>query len=192
MSTDDLRSIADNLESAGSGRIVNAIEVAMEMYALDALDIARRLMRVRLTPRSGRLIGSLRHSVRRAGKEVTATISSGGESSAGGTVKYAAIHEYGGTVTGSPMLRIPLPPALTGRGVDKMSGLSIRGNDDFRLQPREGKPPVIIHEPSGEPWYVLKRSVDIPPRPTLGPASRFAQRRLMAELEGIGRVVGRP
>lgn len=187
----DLHDVSERLERAGSGRIVKAIELAMEMYALDALDITRRLMRTRLTPRSGRLIGSLRHSVKRTGNEVTARISSGGDSG-GTTVRYAAINEFGGTVTGNPMLRIPLPPALTGRGVDKMSGLSIRDNPDFRLVPREGRPPVIIHQPSGDPWYVLKRSVDIPPRPTLGPASRFAQRRLITELEGIGRVIGRP
>ena len=185
---DDLRDIERRLSEAGSSRIMKGIQTAAESYAIDTLDLTRRLMRVRLNARTGRLIGSLAYKVTRRGNRVIAETSSGGGRE---KVRYAAIHEYGGTVTGNPMLRIPLPPALTGRGVDRMAGVSIRNRDEFRLQPRLGKPPVIIHEPSGKPWYVLQRSVKIPPRPTIGPASRFKTRSLIRELEGLVDIIGR-
>ena len=185
----DLHDVANALDKAGSKDIVKAIEVAAESYALETLDLTRRLMRTRLTPRTGRLIGSLRHTVKRSGGPITATVSSGGPAP-GGTVTYAPIHEFGGTITGKPMLRIPLPPALTGAGVDRNAGISIRNDTNFRLQPRKAGPPLIVHVPSDRPWYVLAPRVKIPPRPTIGPASRFKQRQLIKDLEGIVEIVG--
>lgn len=189
----DLHELADRLDRLSSREIAQGIELAAERFALKTEDLARRLMQTRLKPRSGRLIGSLRHTVERSGKTVTATVSSGGNTT-DGPVAYATIHEYGGRITpkAGKYLRLPLPPALTARGVDKMSGVSLRNNDDYQFIPRKGRDPLLMHVPSGQPHYVLKRSVTIPPRPTLGPAARFAQRSLIDELETIVDIVGRP
>jgi len=189
----EVHDIAKRLDKLGSKGIVAEIDKIAERYAIRTQDLTKRLMRQRLTPRSGRLIGSLRYSVVRSGNTVTATVSSGGPTTRG-PVAYAGVHEYGATITPKrgKYLRLPLSSALTGRGVDKFSGLSLRDNEDFAFVPRQGKDPLLIHRPSGVPWYVLKTSVTIPPRPTLGPAARFAQRQLIDELSTIVNIKGKP
>ncbi len=191
--SNEVHDLAKRLDKLGSKGIVAEIDKVAERYALRTLDLTRRLMRTRLTPRSGRLIGSLRHEVTRSGNTVTATVSSGGPTTKG-PVAYAGVHEFGATITPKKgkYLRLPLSSALTGRGVDRFAGLSLRNNDDYAFAPRPGKDPLLIHRPSGVPWYVLKRSVTVPKRPTLRPAARFAQRKLVDELSTIVNIEGKP
>ena len=186
----DLKDVADRLDKAGND-VVKAVERIAETYALMTLDKTRRLMRTKLNVRTGRLIGSLDYTVKRTGKVVSVTVSSGG-SSTGGEVRYAAVHEFGsnGPITpkGGKYLRLPLPAALTADGVDRNSNRSVRGDDSFKFVPTtrlKGNNPLLVKVDTLVPWYVLKESVTIPARPTLGPAAKQAQKELERDLDGL-------
>ena len=82
--------------------------------------------------------------------------------------------EQGGTVTpkGHPFLRVPMAPALTGQGVDRLAGLTLRDpavramiNPPlfFRVA-KSGVPTLARRGKDGslETWYVLKPSVTVP------------------------------
>ena len=184
----DLKDVSDRLNKAGGGKVIKAVETLAEVYALETLDKTRQLMRTKLTPRTGRLIGSLRHTVKRRGATVEVTVSSGGGSGAA-EVRYAAVHEVGSngpiTAKNGKYLRLPLPAALTGAGVDRNSNRSVRNDDSFKFVPTtrlKGNNPLLVKVDTLVPWYVLKESVTIPARPTLGPAAVATQKRLQKDL----------
>ncbi len=84
--------------------------------------------------------------------------------------KIAKIQEVGGTITpkNTQFLRVPLPPALTANGVDRMLGMKLREQRDLGFfVPRGERTNPILFRRIGkniEPWYVLKRSVTIKPK----------------------------
>jgi phage gpG-like protein len=92
----------------------------------------------------------------------------------GVTVKYARIHEFGGTITPkkAQYLAIPMAAAKTGTGVSRYeSPRQVPGLFVFKskagnllLARREGKKGKL------KLFFVLKKSVKIPARPYLGPA----------------------
>lgn len=107
--------------------------------------------------RTGRLRASIqgRSEVGREG--VTLRLQAGDRE-----VRYAKLQEVGGTVTGRPYLRIPLPPALTGAGVDRYaSPLRATAPGQFYLRRSKAGNLLLFNRADGRPWYVLKSSVTV-------------------------------
>ena len=170
-------------------QLLKAIErVGLEM-GLHAEDLTKRLMSTRLKPRTGRLRASVRNEVTRTGDRVEIRLLAGNVK-----LPCMATHEYGATIRPrrGKYLRIPLPPALTGAGVDRRAGGSLRNDPNFAFVPArnlKGRNPLLIHVRTGKPWYVLKRQVRIPPRPTVGPAFKKMQKDIVPELANVIRPV---
>lgn len=87
-------------------------------------------------------------------------------------LKYAAVHEFGGTITGRPWLTIPLKAALTARGVARGTARSF-ANTFFD---RSAAGNIILFQKRGHdrvPLFVLKHRVTIRARPALKPAAEY-------------------
>jgi len=102
------------------------IRVAREGLTAAALIVKRRIKENLtgrlLNVRSGRLRSSIAHRIEEADGEITAKI--------GTNVKYARIHEYGGTIRPkrAKHLTIPLGPALTPSGVARYTARELISN----------------------------------------------------------------
>jgi hypothetical protein len=168
--------------------LLRAIEVAGIRMSLKAEELTVKLMRTRLTPRTGHLWRSVQSEVKRTKDSVQISLQAGGKS-----LPYLYTHEYGATIRPKgKFLRIPLKRAKTGAGVDRHSGGSLRHNPDFAFVPAKhlkGKNPLLIHKPSGMPWYVLKRQVRVPARPTIGLAFKGLKHNIVPELEQVIKTV---
>jgi hypothetical protein len=99
--------------------------------------------------------------------------------------EYGAKNNSGGQITGNPLLRIPLPPALTGNKVDRNAFVQFRGMDPsarykrfglFFLKSKAGNLLLVKRGKDGgiEPWYLLRHSVNIPARPWFDDAIQMA------------------
>jgi len=120
---------------------------------------------------TGRLRSSLAGSADLTGGTLNVRLRAGGRTPQG-TVKYAGIQEFGGEAKAKPgkMLRIPLKSALTPAGADRYpSPLRTSAPDLFTLIKSKGKL-LLIHNTSGDPWYVLKKSVKIKGKHYMGKA----------------------
>ena len=140
----------------------------------------------RLNVRTGRLRASIAGDVKVEGDAILVRVSAGGNSphprqlsptgtNTPGEVRYAAIHEYGGTIRPSrrQFLTIPVHDSLrTGAGVARFA--SARDVPGLQYAETSGGQRLLIHEDSGEVFYLLRRSVTLPPRPYLNPAIRTA------------------
>ena len=164
---------------------MDAIELVAIDYGLQAETQTKKLMTTVLKVRTGRLRNSVRQRVKRTKTKVIVTLQAGGK-----RVPYMMVHEFGSDGDITPKkgkyLRLPLPPAKTKAGVDRRSGGSLRGDKDFRFVPAKylkGNNPLLIHVPSGKPWYVLKKSVRIPPRPTISKAYQWLEANMIPALE---------
>lgn len=178
---------------ASSAAVRAQIDRTMLIFAINAEAAGKLNMTVDFTQRTGRL----RNSV--AGeydpKSTTVTLSSG----RGGAnpVRYARAQEFGATILGRPYLRIPLRPALTGRGglVDRFAGESLRttGIAWFAFRSRSGE--LFLGRrgdvlPSGAPraWYKLVRQTTIRGKHTITRTMAAQVRTLPRELAGAVRV----
>ena len=180
-----LDDVSEQLEKLGKGGLMDAIELVAIDYGLQAETQTKKLMTTVLKVRTGRLRNSVRQRVKRTKTKVIVTLQAGGK-----RVPYMMVHEFGSDGDITPKrgkyLRLPLPPAQTKRGVDRRSGGSLRGDKDFRFVPAKylkGNNPLLIHVPSGKPWYVLKKSVRIPPRPTISKAYQWLEANMIPALE---------
>lgn len=86
-----------------------------------------------------------------------------GEAYIGTNVVYGPIHEFGGTIRpkGHPYLAIP---------IGNLKG-SPREHQGLAFVQSLGGQPLLVDQATGEPQYLLRTSVTIPPRPYLGPAA---------------------
>ena len=111
----------------------------------------------------------------------------GGRTSKGGRVAYAGTHEFGATIKGRPLLRIPLSAAKTSTGKDRFaSPLRETAGDLFSLREINGKLLLFrTDEEDGPPWYILVRSVKIRARPYMRPAMKKLQGRLPNDLRKL-------
>ena len=180
-----LDDVAEQLEKLGKGGLMDAIELVAIDYGLQAETQTKKLMTTVLKVRTGRLRNSVRQRVKRTKTKVIVTLQAGGK-----RVPYMMVHEFGSDGDITPKkgkyLRLPLPPAKTKAGVDRRSGGSLRGDKDFRFVPAKylkGNNPLLIHVPRGKPWYVLKKSVRIPPRPTISKAYQWLEANMIPALE---------
>ena len=140
----------------------------------------------RLNGRTGRLRASIRGDVKTEGDAIIVEVASGGTSphpkqlkpsrtANPGPVRYAAIHEEGGTIkpTRRQFLTIPVHDSLrTGGGAGKYS--SARDVPDLQYAVSSGGQRMLIHKNTEEVFYLLRRSVKIPARPYLAPAIKTA------------------
>ena len=180
-----LDDVSKQLEKLGKGGLMDAIELVAIDYGLQAETQTKKLMTTVLKVRTGRLRNSVRQRVKRTKTKEIVTLQAGGK-----RVPYMMVHEFGSDGDITPKkgkyLRLPLPPAKTKAGVDRRSGGSLRGDKDFRFVPAKylkGNNPLLIHVPSGKPWYVLKKSVRIPPRPTISKAYQWLEANMIPALE---------
>jgi len=116
-----------------------------------------------LNVRSGRLRQSI-------GQEVKGTAISNIKASVFSGVKYAVIHEFGGTVRaidkylgvpGGPYLNIPMSDNKTAAGVTRMQAREVFNNGGYIVRLRSGKYGVFM---DGKLMFVLVKSVTIPAR----------------------------
>ena len=164
------------------------IKRTLTIFALNAESGAKINATNRMRVRSGRLRGSIRSEVTDESTGWTVTLSAGDREQ----VKYAHIQEFGGTIRGRPWLRIPLAPALTGRGglVDRFAGESLRatGIPWFVFKSRKGD--LFIARKgdtlsSGAPraWYKLVRQVTVRPKTYMTDAFTEQIRALPSEIK---------
>jgi len=165
------------------------IKRTLTVFALNAESDAKINATNRMKMRSGLLRSSIRSKVVDESTGWTVTLSAGDKQQ----VKYAHIQEFGGTVQGRPWLRIPLRPALTGRGglVDRFAGESLRatGIPWFVFKSRKGE--LFIARKgdtlaSGAPraWYKLVRQTTIRPKRYMSDAFTEQIRALPTEIKG--------
>jgi len=173
--TETVDEFAQRMTELGHRGLLKGLLRSATRLSLKAERYAKLNTSTLLSVRTGRLRSSLAGSADLTGGTLNVKLRAGGPSR-GGTVKYAGIQEFGGTVRAKPgkMLRIPLPPALTGAGVDRYPPpLRTTGKGLFTLimsksGDKEGM--VLIKNSTGEPWYVLKSSVKIKGKHYMGKA----------------------
>ena len=145
------------------------IQRTLTIFALNAESGAKINATNRMKMRSGRLRNSIRSTVLDTSTGWMVTLSAGDKEQ----VKYAHIQEFGGTIRGRPWLRIPLAPALTGRGwlVDRFAGESLRatGSPWFVFRSRKGdlfiaRKGDTLANGAPRAWYKLVRQVTIRPK----------------------------
>lgn len=173
-------------EASASG-LPARLRKLMASIAMQAEGFAKVNASIKLNRRTGRLANSIAGSVLTAREGIGIQLRAGGSTRGGGRVPYAGIHEFGGTIKGSPYLRIPLDAALTGAGVDRFPPpLRETGAGLFHLQESNGRLFLFrSDEEDGPPWYVLKRQVKIPARPYLRPAMNKVKRSLPEDLRKL-------
>jgi phage gpG-like protein len=134
-----------------------------------------------LHSRTGRLKGTIQGAVEVKGDTVEAIARVGGGGV--GTVPYASIHENGGVIRPKRgrFLAIPMGPALRG-GKEGGAGMWPRDIPGLKFVPIKGgaQGMLVQRMTSGKgkkareewvPWFHLVRSVTMPRRPYLAPAS---------------------
>lgn len=131
-----------------------------------------------LNVRSNRLRSSIGSRIFERADGLSAMIGSGARN--GGRVKYANIHETGGTITpkNSKYLAIPLDAART------------KGGDQRNISPRDFENTFIrkgiIYQKQGKnivPLFVLKKSVRIPARKYLSKTLAMSQAKIMTSFQ---------
>lgn len=180
-----LDQFAQDLRTESGGKLRARIQTLMATLAMKGEGYAKINVSRKLHSRTGALMGSVAGSALAGSEGIGVELRAGGTSRTGKPVPYAAVHEYGATITGN--LRIPIRngPALTGAGVDRYppplrqtgAGLFFRkGNALFKRS-----------DPEGDAWYALKRQVKIPKRPYLRPAIEKLRREMPNELQPLVR-----
>lgn len=176
--------LAARLRAIGQTGVARVISKTLVSAALIAEGHAKGIVPVR----NGHLRQSIAGKVRQGPQGPEAVVSAGGRIEGARTVVYAGPIEYGFKGMSKPknsrFFRIPLPAALTGAGDDRYpTPLRISGAGLFYVRRRKGEQDaVLIHRPSGQPWYKLVRSLKPrPARPFLRPGAQEAASRMPAQ-----------
>ena len=175
-----LDELGTKLSNVSRGQLLRELHVSALDYAAQGETRAKTRASTKLTVRSGRLAGSI------AGRVVKRSGYSGGKLSAGGggeDVKYAAAHEYGAVITPkkAKFLTIPVHPELkTAVGVGRVQ--SARDVPGLTFAQSLGGQPVLLHQVTGEVWYLLRKRVEIPERPYMRPSLKDIEKRMMPEV----------
>ena len=169
-----------------SGRLAEVVRVSM----VETGQVATAKAKLALASggrgpdtRSGALRNSIRHTVDKGPTGPEMSLSAGGRFG-GNDVRYARIHELGGTIRPkrAKSLAIPLPAARTGAGVSGRPGP--RDVPGLRFVPTPGSPRVVavLVNESNQVMFYLHKSVTIPARPYLKPSMDQAVQGFRARL----------
>jgi len=144
----------------------------------------------RLNVRSGRLRASISGSAMKDTRgNIVLQLQAGGRDK---DVSYARIHEDGGKrgdgiirPRNAKFLTIPISDKLfTGRGVQRYKSVRDVPDPLTFAQSLKGQP-LLVHQITGEVFYILKKQVKIPRRPYLKPAVDRVSREIGRELPPI-------
>ena len=170
-----------SVKRLGAGEFRRRLRLNLEAMRLELVSQADRNAKASMRTRTSRLRGSIRSDVLVDGKGFKVTLQAGGRD-AEGPIRYAGIQEFGGTVRAAAgrYLRVPLRPALTGKGrgqVDKFLGEKLRdtGLPWFAFKAKSGKLYLGRSDkmlPDGRPqaWYRLKKETKVKRKLFLGRA----------------------
>jgi len=176
--------LAAKLRAIGQAGVTRALHRTMVAAALIGEGAAKDRASTVLQVRTGHLVRSIAGKVRQGPEGPEAVISAGGRVSGAAPVVYAGTHEYGATITPKrgKYLRIPLAAAKTQAGVDRYpTPLRVSGAGLFYVRKSKAGRLLLIHKPTGAPWYMLVPSVTIRARPFLRPGAQVAADRLPAQ-----------
>lgn len=155
-----------------------------------------------LNVRTGRLRSSIAGSVTMQPNSIEIKVQAGGQSpnprqlirtaqtSNPGEVRYARIHEEGGTIrpVRAQFLKIPIHHSLrTASGRSRTPSPS-RRDPDLTYAESAGGQRMLVHKTTGEVYYLLRRAIKIMARPYLAPGMRTA---VVAMNEDIFRAIRR-
>ena len=144
----------------------------------------------RLNVRSGRLRASISGSAMKDTRgNIVLQLQAGGRDK---DVSYARIHEDGGKrgdgiirPRNAKFLTVPISDKLfTGAGVQRYASVRDVPEPLSFAQSRKGQP-LLVHQMTGEVFYILKKQVKIPRRPYLKPAVDRVNREIGRELPPI-------
>ena len=168
------------------GGFYNAILGEARLVARRARTAAVDNATTRLRVRSGRLRSSIASAVDAKPGSIAIVLSAGG-TAGGEPVKYAALQEFGDTITPKrgKYLAIPIGPAKTAAGVARRPGPRDYG-DQLRFRPISGGRGLLVDRAGGEAYFVLVRSVTIPPTYYLRDAFVEAARHASVRLLSVG------
>ncbi len=177
-------------EASAGGAFARLVRRQLLKTALEAEGKAK--MRVTggnpLKTRSGRLRSSIRGGVRsKTGNrhEMEGYLRAGGGLNFGGVqggqVRYARIHELGGTIVprNARYLAIPTDIQRTASGVSRAGP---RQTPNLAFAQALGGQPVLVNTQTGAAHFLLRTRVVIPPRPYLRPSIKEAADKLPAAM----------
>ena len=186
MTREQFRTTLDTMAT----RLPAEIGKVIARAALRSEGAAKRNATSTVHARSGRLRSSIMAVVTTGPTDFTLTLSAGARQ--GANVRYAKIHEMGGTVRPikAKYLAIPVGPAKTAAGVARYASPRDAPVELRFVQSLKGQP--LLVEQRGKKgrvivWYVLRRSVTIPARPYLQPALIEGTNPVPSELEAVTR-----
>lgn len=177
-----LEELEAQVKTLADGGLWRRVRRAVQVSAAEGHARAVELARSRLSVRTGSLSRSIawRLEADTAG-EVEAVIEAGRG--------LAYNHEDDAIVrpTRARMLRIPLPPALTGAGVDRFgTPLRVTGAGQFHMIRGKSGRLLLVKSDTGEPWYLLHPGpIQQRGRHYLRDAGQEAAKALEARLERI-------
>jgi phage gpG-like protein len=168
MATITVEELSERLKKTSRGAFLAALHSLALDYAAEAQTRAYGRATTLLTRRSGRLSGSIVGRVQKRPGYIAVRLSAGG---GGEDVKYAAIHEHGGTITPKKgkYLRFPV-------------------SDDAFTQNNDPKGAGVSRGAGGSVWASV-RSVTIPARPYLKPSIDEIEARMIPEVRRVLRGV---
>lgn len=175
--------LSEKLRNVSKGQMLRALHVIALDYAAQGETRAKTRASTQLTVRSGRLAGSIAGRVVKSSGYVAVKLTAGG---GGDDVAYARIHEEGGTITPkkAKYLTIPVHESLkTAVGVGRVPSARDVPGLTF-AQSLKGQP-LLVHQLTGEVWYILRKRVEIPERPYMRPSLKDIDDRMMPEVRAV-------
>ena len=176
MSNKKISDLVQGLKNASKKDVVAALHAITVRMAAQAEAYAKGNATRKLRVRTGRLRSSLKGKPLLLNRrEFAISLSS--------DVEYAPTHEFGATLTPkrSKFLTIPVKKELkTKAGAQRYpSARSVPGLT--YAQTLKGQP-VLLHQLTGEVWYVLRQKVEIEERPFMRPALKRVVKNISPEL----------
>jgi phage gpG-like protein len=126
--------------------------------------------------------GYLRNSVVHVMKD-------GLEASVGTNVPYGRVQEFGAIIRPKRRKYLTVPVSIEAKRLSE-KGVSARDVKGLVPIKRTGKPMLLAMSNGGKPdvWYVLKKSVKLPPRPWLRPVMRSKEAKDRAQRVMVGTI----
>jgi hypothetical protein len=183
--------LSNQLSKVSRGQLLRELHVIALDYAAKGQTMAAMLVSTQLNHNSGRLAGSIAGRVVKGKGYIGVKLSAGGGKE---DVKYAAVHEYGATGSNAitpkkaRYLTVPVHKELkTASRVGRVPSARDVPGLTF-AQNQEGEK-MLVHEVTGEVWYMLRRRVEIEANPYLRPSIEYIEGRMMPEVSRVLRGV---